>query len=314
MIRPFAIAALMTGLAAPHAGALNLPAGAARQAMASTASTSAHIAIGPFGTGGLPAVMADGDMTRTAWKITQTQLTTLQLVRPLRTQLVADGYDIIFECADVQCGGFDFRFAQDVLPEPDMHVNLGDYRYLAALRGDGDNIEYLTLMVSRSPGAGYVQITRIGGDVTAANEVVASTKAAEPDVALALQPSGPIGEALTSVGHAALDDLEFDSGSASLGAGDFASLAALADWLKINPQARVTLVGHTDATGSLAANEALSRRRASSVRARLVDVLGVPAGQVQADGVGYLSPRASNLTDQGREQNRRVEVVLTSTR
>ena len=77
--------------------------------------------------------------------------------------------------------------------------------------------------------------------------------------------------------------------------------------------ADVLLVGHTDAAGGLEANIALSRRRAASVVAHLVGELGVSRAQVSAEGVGYLVPRASNLTDQGRAENRRVEVVLTST-
>ena len=75
----------------------------------------------------------------------------------------------------------------------------------------------------------------------------------------------------------------------------------------------MVLVGHTDAEGALEGNIALSKRRATAVMERLVSVYGVEAAQVSADGVGFLSPLASNLTADGRAQNRRVEVVLTST-
>jgi outer membrane protein OmpA-like peptidoglycan-associated protein len=71
----------------------------------------------------------------------------------------------------------------------------------------------------------------------------------------------------------------------------------------------VVLVGHTDASGGLAANVALGAKRADAIRARLV-ASGVPTAQVSAEGAGYLAPRASNLTDEGRRLNRRVEVVL----
>ncbi len=77
---------------------------------------------------------------------------------------------------------------------------------------------------------------------------------------------------------------------------------------------QVILVGHTDASGPLDMNVAVSRKRAESVVARLINVYGVPSAQVSAEGVGYLSPRASNLTDEGRHKNRRVEAVLASTR
>jgi OOP family OmpA-OmpF porin len=73
---------------------------------------------------------------------------------------------------------------------------------------------------------------------------------------------------------------------------------------------RVALVGHTDATGSLDANIALSRKRAASVKDRLVRAYGIAVSRLDAEGMGYLAPIASNLTQAGRDANRRVEAVL----
>ncbi|OZA00922.1 MAG: hypothetical protein B7Y02_18055, partial [Rhodobacterales bacterium 17-64-5] len=95
--------------------------------------------------------------------------------------------------------------------------------------------------------------------------------------------------------------------------GTYASLSALAAWLQANPTKTVTLVGHTDASGGLSSNIALSKKRAGSVRQSLIATYGVTPGQVSANGVGPLAPRSSNLTPDGQQQNRRVEVVLTST-
>jgi outer membrane protein OmpA-like peptidoglycan-associated protein len=74
------------------------------------------------------------------------------------------------------------------------------------------------------------------------------------------------------------------------------------------------LVGHTDASGSLAANIAVSERRAEAVAQVLIDRYGVDRDRVTAEGVGFLAPRATNQTEEGRQKNRRVEVVVTSTR
>ena len=101
-----------------------------------------------------------------------------------------------------------------------------------------------------------------------------------------------------------LDDLTFESGSALLGQGQFGSLAALAAYLKENPQRTIALVGHTDASGNLATNIALSTARAASVRDRLIRDFGIPAAQVSAEGVGYLAPRDSNLTQEGRARQK----------
>ena len=133
----------------------------------------------------------------------------------------------------------------------------------------------------------------------------------------ALTPStieqGSLAEALESVGRFVMTDLAFQTGSASLGDDDYPSLTALAAYLAERPGRTVALVGHTDSEGSLAGNIALSKRRAGSVLERLVSDYGVARDQLEAEGMGYLAPIANNLTEAGRDQNRRVEVIVTST-
>ena len=107
-----------------------------------------------------------------------------------------------------------------------------------------------------------------------------------------------------------LSDLEFDTGAARLGDRPYASLDELAAFLRAHPEHRVALVGHTDNVGSLEQNVALSRERAASVRARLLERHGIAPERVEAEGMGYLAPIASNLTPEGRETNRRVEAIL----
>ena len=83
--------------------------------------------------------------------------------------------------------------------------------------------------------------------------------------------------------------------------------------MRDNPVARIALVGHTDAVGALDGNIALSKRRAASVLERMVSAHGVPRERMDAEGMGYLSPVAPNTTPEGREANRRVEVILLNT-
>lgn len=281
---------------------------------------SVAVPVGPWAAGTIPTENAEGEVTMTAWQVPG-QTSTLALVRPLREQLRTEGFDILYECATDACGGFDFRYALTVLPEPEIHVDLGDFRYLAARKGT----DYVMLLASRSERTGFVQLTRIGAtqplpvaivppEPPAAGEPPPAGSAAAPPALPADTTAADLGARLEGHGAVALDDLVFASGSSELGAGDFASLAALAEYLKAHPESRVTLVGHTDASGALSANVALSRQRAQSVLTRLVAEYGVPPVQLAADGVGFLSPRASNLTEAGRQENRRVEVILTSTR
>jgi OOP family OmpA-OmpF porin len=70
------------------------------------------------------------------------------------------------------------------------------------------------------------------------------------------------------------------------------------------------LVGHSDAVGGLEGNIAISKQRAEAVRQRLISKYGIQKSRITAQGIAFLSPRASNQTPEGREQNRRVEAVV----
>lgn len=288
---------------------LDFPAPATVVGRQDAALGSYQVPVGPWNGQRVATVEAEGQISQVAWRLNAATLTTLQILQPLRVQLAAAGYRVLYDCATEACGGFDFRYGISVLPEPDMHVDLGDFRFLSAVHDRaGGGADYVTLLVSHSSDAGFVQITQIGTDpVTAAPAPVPQAAAAPPpvpqDVVTRLAAGLPV----------ALDDLRFDSGSADLAAGDYASLSAVAGWLKANPKATVALVGHTDDSGTLDANVALSKKRAASVADRLVKEYGVDRGQLDPEGVGYLAPRATNLTEAGREQNRRVEVFVTST-
>ncbi len=89
-------------------------------------------------------------------------------------------------------------------------------------------------------------------------------------------------------------------------------LYAVADNLNRYPNTRVEIIGHTDNTGSAAYNQDLSQRRAMAV-ASILRNAGVAGGRVVAYGRGEDAPVASNLTPEGRQQNRRVEILIIPT-
>ena len=288
---------------------LTLPPGASISAERTRAATSYGLPIGPWRADAMARTMIEGTRSDTAWRLRGNQDTSLQILAALRDQIAAAGYVLMYQCETDACGGFDFRYALDLIPEPEMHVDLGDFRYLAAQK----DADWIALTVSRSSESGFVHLTTMTAQET--------SSPAQPDTALATpQPSPEPGRAasdlaaaLEGAGKVALDDLVFASGASALAEGDFASLSALADYLATRPELRIALVGHTDNSGALAANVALSRDRAAAVRKRLIEKLGVRAEQLSAEGAGWLAPRASNLTPEGREKNRRVEAVLAST-
>jgi OOP family OmpA-OmpF porin len=297
--------------------ALDLPAPASTTATRREPLASYALPIGPWQDGQVSSRILEGPLEQTAWRIAAPGMTTLQILAPLRDQLARAGFRILWECETDACGGFDFRYSIDVMPEPDMHVDLGDFRFLSAERIGAAGPEAVSLLVSRSVETGFVQIVSVGAAVEVTGPLTPAeqaTPAGPPEKAGAVLPPSDLAAILQGNGSVVLEDLVFRSGSAELGPGPYETLVALAGFLNDDPARRVALVGHTDASGGLAGNTALSRARAASVRDRLMAEYAVPAAQITADGVGYLAPRATNKTEDGRARNRRVEAILTSTR
>lgn len=108
------------------------------------------------------------------------------------------------------------------------------------------------------------------------------------------------------------EDSMFASGSDRLRPETGAAMDLLADSMRRDvPDAQLTLLGHTDATGSDALNNGLSMRRAQAVFQALVD-RGVNAGQLSTVAIGKYQPVASNQTAAGRARNRRVEFLISA--
>jgi outer membrane protein OmpA-like peptidoglycan-associated protein len=106
-----------------------------------------------------------------------------------------------------------------------------------------------------------------------------------------------------------LGDVLFQSGETSLRKEALASLVEVVDLLQSEPDKNIRIEGHTDATGDAETNLKISAQRANAVRDALVS-LGVTASRITAAGMGEDFPIASNGTEEGRAQNRRVDVIL----
>lgn len=103
----------------------------------------------------------------------------------------------------------------------------------------------------------------------------------------------------------------FATGKSTLSQKAKTSLNEFALSLKENPQTNVQIYGHTDNTGSREVNERLSKERAAVVKNYLGDA-GVASTRLTSDGFAYDYPVASNDTEAGRAQNRRVEIYISA--
>jgi outer membrane protein OmpA-like peptidoglycan-associated protein len=118
-----------------------------------------------------------------------------------------------------------------------------------------------------------------------------------------------LAKALNEAGSVIVRGIRFDSGTATIRSESAPLFAAIAEVLKNDRSLKLGIEGHTDNAGTAAANLRLSQARAAAVRDRLIRMFGIAADRLTATGFGDARPIASNSTEGGREQNRRVELV-----
>lgn len=109
-----------------------------------------------------------------------------------------------------------------------------------------------------------------------------------------------------------LGDVLFDTGRSELKAGATSNLSKLAAFLNQYQERTVAIEGHTDSVGTEEYNVDLSQRRADAVKSYLVNQ-GVNSMRITTAGKGEDAPVADNTTAAGRQQNRRVEVIISNT-
>ncbi len=116
-------------------------------------------------------------------------------------------------------------------------------------------------------------------------------------------------DALAQQGRVATQGVLFDTGSDRIRPESTPTLKEIGTMLKEHPDLKLVIEGHTDNVGAAATNQSLSEKRAAAVRQYLISTYGVDESRLQAKGLGPSKPSASNDTPEGRQQNRRVELV-----
>jgi outer membrane protein OmpA-like peptidoglycan-associated protein len=135
--------------------------------------------------------------------------------------------------------------------------------------------------------------------------VIVETQAMRQDVTA---DAAVMGRELKAAGKTIIYGIYFDTGSAVIKPQSEPAIAEMVKMLKAAPTLKAFIVGHTDNVGTLETNLTLSAGRADALVKALVS-RGIAAARLKAAGVGPYSPVASNKDEQGRAQNRRVELV-----
>ncbi|HEX6533268.1 MAG TPA: OmpA family protein [Gemmatimonadaceae bacterium] len=116
-------------------------------------------------------------------------------------------------------------------------------------------------------------------------------------------------DVIAATGRVSTHGILFATGSSTISPESTPTLKEIGDMLEAHPELKLVIEGHTDNVGAAAANQTLSEQRAAAVKQYLVSTYHIDAARLQAKGYGASKPVASNDTPEGRQQNRRVELV-----
>ena len=242
----------------------------------------------------------EGRITKIIYEIGADR-STLEVMRSYDNAFKAGDFETLYACKNEDCGGRGFN--HQVVPYIARFAeNYADQRY-RAVRTDGPGgATFLSLYIVRNTSEGG---SRAGW--TYARLVVIETE--QMRTQLVAVAAGEMRDAIAETGSVALYGIQFDFDSAKILPASRPALDEIGKLLTEDSGLALHVVGHTDNAGSLDYNLDLSRRRAESVVRDLVSTYGIDGGRLEAHGVGFLAPVASNDDESGRALNRRVELV-----
>ena len=252
-------------------------------------------------------VILEGRITRIIYRGPQ-ERSSLEILRNYQAALEGAGFEILYTCGS-DCGN---NFAHLLYGPTKLRIkNTGtsgsafdlpqDVRYLAAKMTSGGREVHVSVLTAFDNGFS----DRSKQPVTLL-EVIESQVM---DTGMVTVDADAIGKGLDATGHMAIYGILFDTNSATIKPESDPVVNEIAALLKNRPDLQLLVVGHTDTEGGFDYNLNLSKQRAGSVVRYLSDKHGIDNARLQAEGVGYLAPVASNDTPDGRSQNRRVELV-----
>lgn len=239
------------------------------------------------------SLTVEGKITRIFYRIPK-GVSALEVFRNFETKVKDANFDPIFSGGPDQINDYNFKYKHpvDIIRE----ARLGyDIYYLSAVKTVEGRKIYLSVLAS----------PHSGGDGVRVGMIVAETKAME----MQMLDAAKMRLDMTENGRVALYGIYFDHNSAKLKPASKSTLDEIVKLLTNHPDLRIIVVGHTDYIGGFDYNIDLSKRRAKTVMDELVKHYGIDETRIKSDGVGYLAPAATNLTDAGRALNRRVELV-----
>jgi len=250
----------------------------------------------------------------------------LAAIRNYQNAAKAKGGKILFECKDTECGGGQSMstggggrqsLAMNLWPSKKITDKHNSAPYCALSQSITEQ-RYTALEVPAS--SAHVAVlaftSNANGDCKNFNGRTFVMLDTVETKAMAQTMDAPTADemvaAITASGRVALYGILFDTNKAEVKPESKDTMAEIGKLLAANKSLKLLVVGHTDNVGGFAPNLDLSKKRAEAVVAQLVSQYKVDAKRLQAFGVAFASPIASNVEEAGRARNRRVELVANN--
>lgn len=157
--------------------------------------------------------------------------------------------------------------------------------------------------------AAVAQAASVASDEPAAAPAAAPPAAPAPTAVAPAPGSSALYNRISANGRATTYGILFEAGSDHIRDASTPTLVEIGDMLKSHPALELTIEGHTDNVGSAAANQKLSEKRAAAVKTYLVNTYAIDAARIKSVGYGATKPISPNTTAEGRQDNRRIELV-----
>ena len=232
--------------------------------------------------GSVETVKLEGKVTRIDYQDPANR-SSLERIRNYEQALKKAGFEIKFICNKEECG-------------PEIHrESIGYY----------PPERYLTAFLKRSEGNVWIGVFIAAGPMSKIR--IVEEKLMDTDMVKVT--SELLKENILKDGHAAVYGIYFDTGKSLIKPESDETIKEIATLLKANASMQIYIVGHTDNVGKLKDNMELSQKRAEAVVNELITKHKIPSTNLEAGGVGPLAPVATNDTEEGKEMNRRVEIV-----
>jgi outer membrane protein OmpA-like peptidoglycan-associated protein len=268
-------------------------------------------------------ITAQGKVTRTIY-MSPSGRSSLEVATNFFDAVAAKGFETVFQCVAAACGEafIPLKYRWDA-PETKvvgekyeglrLHMinaafeQLLDPRYTLFKKSDAAGDTYVAIYAGLSRGTGFGTYSDAWKD-----RVGVLVEVVEPrvmDRSMVVVSAADIGNKVMAEGRAVFYGIHFDFDKADIKPSSAPQLGEMAKFLTANPQARVFVIGHTDNKGALDYNLSLSGRRADAVVKALAAQYRIDPKRLTPRGLGPLAPVATNRTDDGQAQNRRVEMV-----